>query len=107
MMAEFERAMVELGADWDEPAVDGQPEVQIGLPDEQVTTMVDAREFGRQKYDSLAQHASQTENIIFLNLGLARFTELLGIEAFVRVRDTTGAPVPEDDLFAGLRATVG
>jgi hypothetical protein len=25
------------------------------------------------------------------------------METFVRVQDTTGAPVPENDLFAGLR----
>ena len=28
---------------------------------------------------------------------------VLGMETFVRVQDSTGAPVPEDDVFAGLR----
>ena len=51
----------------------------------------------------MATHASQSENIFFLQLGQERFTELMGVETFVRVRDTTGAPTPEDDLFAGLR----
>jgi hypothetical protein len=36
-------------------------------------------------------------------MGVERFTELMGVEMFVRVRDTTGAPTPETDLFAGLR----
>ena len=27
----------------------------------------------------------------------------MGTETFLRVHDTTGADVPEDDLFAGLR----
>ena len=27
-----------------------------------------------------------------------------GRESFIRVSDTTGAPLPEDDLFAGLRS---
>jgi hypothetical protein len=27
----------------------------------------------------------------------------MGVETFVRVQDKTGAPVPEADLFAGLR----
>jgi hypothetical protein len=27
----------------------------------------------------------------------------MGTESFVRTRDSTDAPVPEDDLFAGLR----
>ena len=26
-----------------------------------------------------------------------------GRESFIRASDTTGAPLPEDDLFAGLR----
>jgi hypothetical protein len=36
-------------------------------------------------------------------MGVEMFTDLMGIEAFVRVHDTTGAAVPETDLFAGLR----
>ncbi|MEU2287197.1 GlcNAc-PI de-N-acetylase, partial [Streptomyces sp. NPDC013178] len=28
---------------------------------------------------------------------------LMGVETFVRVQDTTGAALPENDLFAGLR----
>jgi hypothetical protein len=27
----------------------------------------------------------------------------MGNESFVRVQDSTDAPIPEDDLFAGLR----
>ncbi|MFF4828510.1 GlcNAc-PI de-N-acetylase, partial [Streptomyces sp. NPDC001312] len=46
---------------------------------------------------------SQGENIFFLKMGQKRFTELMGVETFVRVQDTTGAAVPENDLFAGLR----
>jgi hypothetical protein len=29
--------------------------------------------------------------------------EVFAEESFIRSRDRTGAPVPEDDLFAGLR----
>ena len=36
-------------------------------------------------------------------MGEENFTALMGNEAFSRVYDTTGAPVPEDDLFAGVR----
>jgi LmbE family N-acetylglucosaminyl deacetylase len=102
MMAEFERIMRELGADWEEPdPASGEPE--IGLPDEQITTWVDVRDYGAQKFKALAAHASQSENIFFLQMGVELFTELMGVETFVRVRDTTGAPTPETDLFAGLR----
>ncbi|MEU7842060.1 PIG-L family deacetylase [Micromonospora sp. NPDC049114] len=100
--AEFGRIMKDLGIEWDDPdPSSGQPE--LGLPDDEITTWVDTRSYGAQKFEALAAHASQTENIFFLQLGQERFTELMGTETFVRVRDTTDAPVPEDDLFAGLR----
>ncbi|MDL2076246.1 PIG-L family deacetylase [Streptomyces sp. GXMU-J15] len=76
---------------------------RIGLPDDEITTWVDTTAFSDQKYDALAAHASQGENIFFLRMGKERFAELMGVETFLRVRDTTGAPLPETDLFAGLR----
>jgi N-acetyl-1-D-myo-inositol-2-amino-2-deoxy-alpha-D-glucopyranoside deacetylase len=75
----------------------------MGWPDEEITTWVDTSAVTDQKYDALAAHASQSDGAFFLGLGRARFAQLMGIETFVRVHDTTGAPVPEDDLFAGLR----
>ncbi|MFI5528426.1 PIG-L family deacetylase [Kitasatospora sp. NPDC051853] len=113
-MQKFGEVMRELGSDWEEPTLeeaaeegavqaDGPEFPEIGLPDEEIKTWVDTREYGGQKFDSLAAHASQGENIFFLKMGKERFTELMGIETFVRVKDTTGAPLPEDDLFAGLR----
>jgi LmbE family N-acetylglucosaminyl deacetylase len=90
--------------DWEDPDdEDGGPLSEVGLPDEQITTWLDTRAYGGQKYDALAAHASQSENIFFLRMGRERFTELMGIETFVRVQDRTGAATPEDDLFAGLR----
>ncbi|PYC79461.1 GlcNAc-PI de-N-acetylase [Streptomyces tateyamensis] len=76
---------------------------QIGLPDDQVTTWVDVTAFGAQKYDSLAAHASQSESIFFLHMGKERFTELMGVETFLRVSGPSDGAVPETDLFAGLR----
>ena len=106
---EFGRVMRELGADWDAPGDDGDeqnaepPAFEIGLPDDEVTTWVDTTAFSDQKYDALAAHASQGDNIFFLKMGRERFAELMGHETFVRVRDTTGASVPEKELFDGLR----
>ncbi|WIM92977.1 PIG-L family deacetylase [Actinoplanes oblitus] len=103
-MAAFGEALRELGVDWAEAEVAGDDAApQLGLPDAEITTWVDVRAFGGQKYDALAAHASQSENIQFLRMGKERFTELMGVETFLRVHDTTGAPLPEDDLFAGLR----
>ncbi|MEV1154708.1 PIG-L family deacetylase [Micromonospora chokoriensis] len=100
---QFGRIMRELGVDWAEPDEAAEPMPQLGLPDDEITTWVDTNSYGGQKFDALAAHASQTENIFFLQLGRDRFTELMGVETFLRVRDRTGAPTPEDDLFAGLR----
>jgi hypothetical protein len=36
-------------------------------------------------------------------MGEEVFGTIMGSESFVRVLDPTGAPAPEDDLFAGLR----
>ncbi|MFD7031949.1 PIG-L family deacetylase [Streptomyces sp. NPDC059917] len=76
---------------------------EIGLPDDEITTWVDTTAYSGQKFDALAAHASQGENIFFLRMGKERFAELMGVETFLRVQDPTGAPVPETDLFAGLR----
>ncbi|MEU7585317.1 PIG-L family deacetylase [Micromonospora sp. NPDC049230] len=100
---QFGQIMRELGVEWDAPDPEAEPMPQLGLPDDEISTWVDTSAFGAQKFDALATHASQTENIFFLQLGRERFTELMGVETFVRVRDHTDAPTPEDDLFAGLR----
>ena len=80
-----------------------QENPDFGTPDELITTTVDCSAFTRQKYASLAAHASQSDNIFFLKMGEELFGPIMGAESFVRVQDSTGAPVPEDDLFAGLR----
>jgi len=103
-MENIGQAMRELGMEWDEPdEPPTEPRPPMGLPDDEITTWVDTSTVGGQKYDALAAHASQGENIMFLRMGKERFTKLMGVETFVRVRDTTGAPLPEDDLLAGLR----
>jgi LmbE family N-acetylglucosaminyl deacetylase len=101
-MEQVGERMRELGMEWEESErpVDTPP---MGMPDDQITTWVDTSGFTDQKYDALAAHASQSDGAFFLNLGKERFAQLMRVETFVRVRDTTGAPVPEDDLFAGLR----
>ncbi|MFD8231461.1 PIG-L family deacetylase [Streptomyces sp. NPDC059696] len=104
MLRRFEEAMRESGADWQEPdPAEAAAPVEIGLPDEEITTWVDTTAFGGEKFAALAAHASQGENIFFLKMGQERFTELMGVETFVRVQDDTGAALPENDLFAGLR----
>ncbi|MBU6531566.1 PIG-L family deacetylase [Streptomyces sp. NPDC057245] len=103
-MRRFGEIMSEFQEDVPEPdPAEAAAMAEIGLPDDEVTTWVDTTAFSDQKFDALAAHASQGENIFFLRMGKERFGELMGTETFVRVRDTTGAPLPENDLFAGLR----
>jgi hypothetical protein len=103
-MEEFGRVAREFGADWEEPEEGEAAQLpEIGLPDDEISTWVDVAEYGPRKYEALAAHASQSENIFFLNMGVERFTQLMGVETFVRVQDSSGAEVPEKDLFAGLR----
>ncbi|MGW7421934.1 PIG-L family deacetylase [Streptomyces sp. NPDC054813] len=103
-MQRFGEVLREFGEEMPEPdPAEAAALAEIGLPDEEITTWVDTTGFGGQKFDSLAAHASQGENIFFLRMGPEKFTELMGVETFVRVQDTTGAAVPENDLFAGLR----
>jgi N-acetyl-1-D-myo-inositol-2-amino-2-deoxy-alpha-D-glucopyranoside deacetylase len=99
-MEQVGERMRELGMEWEQPEGDLPP---MGMPDEQITTWVDTDGFTDQKYDALAAHASQSDGAFFLNMGKERFAQLMRVETFVRVHDTTGAPTPEDDLFAGLR----
>ncbi|WUH92507.1 PIG-L family deacetylase [Streptomyces sp. NBC_00433] len=104
MVHRFGEVMREFGEGTSEPdPAETAAMAEIGLPDDEITTWVDATAFSGQKFDALAAHASQGENIFFLKMGKERFGELMGVETFVRVRDTTGAAVPENDLFAGLR----
>jgi LmbE family N-acetylglucosaminyl deacetylase len=86
-----------------EPPRPVEEDPRFGTPDELITTVVDCTGYTDRKYDSLAAHASQSDNLFFLGLGPELFGELMHREAFVRVRDRTTQPVPEDDLFAGLR----
>jgi LmbE family N-acetylglucosaminyl deacetylase len=104
MMRRFAQTVRALGQDVPEPdPAEATAMAEIGLPDDEITTWVDTTAFSGQKFDALAAHASQGENIFFLKMGRETFGELMGVETFVRVRDTTGAAVPENDLFAGLR----
>jgi hypothetical protein len=48
-------------------------------------------------------HASQISESWFSKIPPEIGERVFGEESFIRAQDSTGAPVPEDDLFAGLR----
>ena len=64
----------------------------FGTPDELITTDVDCSAVAGRKYASLAAHASQSENIFFLQMGEELFGTVMGSESFVRVRTRPNAP---------------
>ena len=112
--ADLGKRLTELGIEFPIPEVNPEdaalpaenqasgPE-EWGTPDEEVTTVVDVASAVDEKYDSLIAHSSQSDNIFFLRMGREAFGEVMTREAFIRVIDKTSAPVPEDDLLAGLR----
>jgi LmbE family N-acetylglucosaminyl deacetylase len=85
------------------PPEEVEADPNFGTPDELITTVIDCSAVADKKYASLEAHASQSENIFFLQMGEELFARVMGSESFERAVDHTGAPVPEDDLFAGLR----
>jgi LmbE family N-acetylglucosaminyl deacetylase len=69
-----------------------------------ISTTIDIRPVLERKRAALFAHGSQISDSWFSKIPPDVAERVFGQESFVRVRDTTGAPVPEDDLFAGLRA---
>jgi LmbE family N-acetylglucosaminyl deacetylase len=96
----FGEMMAEQGM---ESPIDLDANPDFGTPDEIITTVIDCHAVAGRKFASLQAHASQSDNIVFLEMGEEVFSTVMSSESFVRVFDTTDAPVPEDDLFAGLR----
>ena len=68
-----------------------------------ITTSVDIRPVLDRKRDALMAHGSQINDSWFSKIPPDIAEAVFGYEHFIRVIDKTGAPVPEDDLFAGLR----
>ncbi len=68
-----------------------------------ITTTVDTTAVATRKRDALAAHASQLDQSWWVKFPQDAFAEVFGHETFIREKDRTGAEVPEDDLFAGLR----
>ena len=81
---------------------------KMGLPDEQITNVVDAREWWPIKEQSLAQHRTQKRDQDFFKMMPKEiFDQIRGHEHFILA---AGTPLPEGDLargdiFAGLRET--
>src|SRR5437763_2664055 len=87
----------------DRPAADPQVRQQMAETERRITTTVDIRPVLARKRDALFAHASQIQDSWFSKIPPDVAEGAFGRESFIRASDSTGAPVPEDDLFAGLR----
>jgi LmbE family N-acetylglucosaminyl deacetylase len=97
-------ALRELGMDVPGPENVDPEMMRRGMESEQrITTTVDIRPVLGRKRDALFAHGSQINDSWFSKLPPEIAETTFGREHFIRAADTTGAPVPEDDLFAGLR----
>jgi LmbE family N-acetylglucosaminyl deacetylase len=96
-------ALREQGVDVPERELTAEQEKQMAEAEERITTTVDIRPVLERKREALYAHASQIQESWFSKLPPEVAEEAFGHETFIRVNDTTGAPLPETDVFAGLR----
>jgi len=94
--------MRELAPD-DEPPADGVAIRIEGIPDEEITTIVDVRDLVARKRASFAAHVSQNNpNSPFATMAEQIFVAAFGTERFVLARGALGEARPERDLFVGV-----
>jgi LmbE family N-acetylglucosaminyl deacetylase len=96
-------ALRELGAEVPDRQVTPEQERQMAESEAAITTSIDIRPVLERKREALFAHASQIQDSWFSKIPPEIAEEAFGYETFVRAVDTTGAPLPETDLFAGLR----
>src|SRR5215468_1514160 len=97
-------ALREMGEDVPGPGeVTDEMRAQMEAAERRITTTADIRPVLGRKRDALLTHSSQIQDSWFSKIPADIAEEAFGVETFTRARDTTGAPLPEDDLFAGLR----
>ena len=99
VMAALKEAGIEL------PFPEPSPEwlERMAQTQERITTSVDVTPFIDRKRAAVSAHASQMDETFFTGMPPATFELAFGLEHFIRAYDTTDAPLPEDDLFVGLR----
>jgi LmbE family N-acetylglucosaminyl deacetylase len=90
--------------DWDNDSDEAKERAKRSLESEaRITTTVDIRPVVAPKRAALFAHGSHINDSWFSKIPAEIAEQAFGYEYFIRAVDTTGAPLPEDDLFAGLR----
>ena len=102
--AEMWQALKEAGQEVpDFGEIDEEAVRRMDESEARITTTVDIRPEMDRKNKALRAHASQIEESWFSKIPPEVAVKIFGDETFIRAMDRTGAPVPETDLFAGLR----
>jgi LmbE family N-acetylglucosaminyl deacetylase len=101
-------ALAELGEDVPGPrTITPEMRAEMEAAEQRITTTIDIRSVLARKRDALFTHSSQLSESWFSKIPADIAEAAFGRESFIRAGDTSGAPLPEDDLFAGLRAAAG
>jgi len=98
-------ALRELGEDV--PNVTPEMRAQMAKVEARITTTIDIQPVLPRKRDALFAHSSQIQESWLSKIPADIAEAAFGRESFIRASDSTGAPLPEDDLFAGLRGPLG
>jgi LmbE family N-acetylglucosaminyl deacetylase len=96
-------ALREAGEDVPEWELTDDEARKMAESEARITTEVDIRPELERKRDALMAHSSQINDSWFSKIPQDVAEAAFGYEYFIRVADSTGAPLPEHDLFAGLR----
>ncbi|HUN30893.1 MAG TPA: PIG-L family deacetylase [Trebonia sp.] len=96
-------ALRELGEEMPSFPEDPERERRALESEQRITTTIDIRGALARKREALFTHGSQINDSWFSKIPPSVSEEAFGFEYFIRVKDTTGSPVPEADLFSGLR----
>jgi LmbE family N-acetylglucosaminyl deacetylase len=88
------------------PAMPERPPEWVKKMEEQearINAVVDISPYVVRKLEALRTHASQIQDSFWGKIPTEALAEVFAEESFIRIGDSTGSPLPEDDLFAGLR----
>jgi LmbE family N-acetylglucosaminyl deacetylase len=98
------RQMKQMGIDpWEVGELDFDPDdPPFGVADDLITSTIDVTEDVTAKLAAVRAHSSQMDNAFFANLPSRVAPLILGHEHYIRSIDSTGATLPESDLFARL-----
>ena len=105
----WSRGRMKAYSEYFEDSEDRDPEARTwwenrGIPDSEVSAVIDVSDFANLKIEALKAHRSQIPaDWMMLRVPEEARGQVFGNELFQRIFSTVDSPLPESDLFAGLR----